>query len=161
MPWGIFIPADEAAPLEFRLFGQYTDYQEAVGGTFQSINLGAYDATYFVNEEGKNIHLPLNRRATLALWLHNRAFMNADVIAGDIVIVGPPDDEGDTQDVPDALVALLMRTDIYRYEVETVEKEGKWYGNMTTFDNYFEACNAALGLLQRWTLAANVRVLAR
>lgn len=161
MPWGIYIPADEAAPLEFRLFGQYMDYQEAVGGSFQPVELKTFGADIYVNEEGKVNELPLNRRATLMLWVIERAWRNEDTLVGDAVIIGSPDDEGDTQDVPGELVTLLMNTEIYKYEVETIEREGKWYGNQRTFDNYFEACNSALGLLDRWALASDVRVVAR
>jgi len=159
MPWGIFIPADEAKVIEFRLFGQFTDYQEAVGGVFEAINLSDPAASFFVNEEGKLLALPLNRRATLFWWINERRMRERDAIMGDVVLIGLPDDEGDTQDVPGDLVTLLMKHDLFKYEVETIEKEGKWYGNQTRFDNYFEACNAALALLTRWTLANDVRVL--
>lgn len=160
MPWGIVIPADEAAPLEFRLFGQYTEYQEVVGGYFQTVDLEAQEASFFVNEDGKNIGLPLNRRATLMLWVLYPAFRQADVLSGDVVLLGAPDAEGDTQDVPGDLVTLLMKTELYKYEVMTVEREDKWYGNNTRFDNYFNACNDALALLDRWLVAIDVRVLA-
>lgn len=160
MPWGIVIPADEEAPLEFRLFGQITEYQEVVEGWFQCIDIENPAASFFVNEEGKVHNLPLNRRATLMWWAHMPAARNVDAFMGNVIVMGIPDDEGDTQDVPSELVTLLMKTEIYKYEVETVERPGKWYGNQTTFDNYFNACNAALGLLDRWTLATDVRVLA-
>jgi len=160
MPWGIYIPADEAAPIEFRLFGQITEYQEAVGGWFECIDLDEPAATFFVNEEGKVTNLPLNRRATLMWWANYRAARNVDAFMGNVILMGKPDEDGDTQDVPGELVTLLMKTDLYKYEVETIEKQGKWYGNQRTFDNYFEACNAALGLLERWTLANDVRVVA-
>ncbi|MEU2204240.1 DUF3846 domain-containing protein [Microbacterium oleivorans] len=160
MPWGIVIPADEAAPLEFRLFGQITEYQEAVGGYFQCVDIDEPAATFFCNEDGKVIGLPLNRRASLAWWTLFSAARGVDALMGDVILLGQPDEEGDTQDVPAELVTLLMKTDLYKYEVETHEKSGKWYGNMTRFDNYFEACNAALGLLDRWTLANDIRVLA-
>jgi len=160
MPWGIFIPADESAPLEFRLFGQITDYQEAVGGWFECIDIDAHKATFFLNEEGKVTNLPLNRRATLMWWATYPASRNVDAFMGNAILMGQPDEEGDTQDVPAELVTLLMKTDLYKYEVETFEKLGKWYGNQSTFDNYFEACNAALGLLERWTLANDIRVVA-
>jgi len=161
MPWGIYIPADEAAPLEFRLFGQLTDYQEAVGGWIEPIDIETPPATIYVNEEGKLQDLPQNRRATLLLWVNHRATHGREVLVGNVVLIGLPDDEeGETQDVPDELVTLILKSDLYKYEVETHEEAGKWYGNQARFDNYFEACNAALGLYERWTLAANVRVLA-
>lgn len=160
MPWGIYIPADEAAPLEFRLFGQISEYQEAVGGYFQCVDIDAPAATFFVNEDGKVISLPLNRRATLAWWMLYSPARDVDAFMGNVIILGQPDDEGDTQDVPAELVTLLMKTDLYKYEVRTVDRDDKWYGNMSTFDDYFEACNAALSLLGRWTLANDVRVVA-
>lgn len=160
MPWGIYIPADEAAPLEFRLFGQVTEYQEAVGGWFECIDLPDPAATFFVNEEGKVINLPLNRRATLLWWANYQPARGVDAFMGDVVLLGQPDEDGDTQDVPAELVTLLMKSDLYRYEVETVDKEGKWYGNQSRFDNYFDAANAALGLLDRWMLATDIRVVA-
>lgn len=161
MPWGIVIPADEAAPLEFRLFGQVTEYQEAVEGWFQCIDIEEPAATFFVNEEGKVHDLPLNRRATLMWWVHSPAARRADAFMGNVILLGRPDEDGDTQDVPSELVKLLLKTEIYRYEVETIEKLGKWYGNQATYDNYFEACNAALALQERWLLVNNVRVVAR
>lgn len=160
MPWGIYIPADEAASIEFRLFGQITEYQEAVGGYFQCVDIDAPAATFFVNEDGKVINLPLNRRATLAWWVLYRAAQNVDAFMGDVILLGQPDEDGDTQDVPGELVTLIMKTDLYKYEVQTIDGGDKWYGNMSTFDNYFEACNAALGLLGRWTLASDIRVVA-
>lgn len=161
MPWGILIPANEEAPLEFRLFGQLIDYQEAVGGWIEAIDIETPPATFYVNEEGKIRNLPQNRRATLMLWATHRATHGREVLVGNAVLIGLPDDiEGDTQDVPDELVTLLLKTEVYKYEVETAEEAGKWYGNQARFDNYFEACNAALGLYERWTLATSVRVLA-
>ena len=159
MPWGIVIPADESAPLEFRLFGQITDYQEAVGGWFEAVDLEEIPASFFVNEEGKIHNLPQNRRATLMWWVNHRAVHGKDVLMGDVVLIGLPDDDGDTQDVSGEVVTLLLKTELYKYEVMTHENDSKWYGNQSRFDNYFDACNAALGLYERWSLAANVRVM--
>lgn len=159
MPWGIVIPADEEAPIEFRLFGQLTDYQEAVGGWFEAVDLDDISASFFVNEEGKVIGLPQNRRATLLWWVNHRAMHGRDVIMGDTVLIGLPDDEGDTQDVPGALVALLMKTDHYKYEVQTLDSPDSWHGNQARYDDYFKACNAALALSERWALVSNIRVL--
>lgn len=161
MPWGIYIPADESKVLEFRLFGQLNEYQEAVGGWVECIDLETPPATFFVNEEGKIQNLPQNRRATLALWLHNRGMHGRDVLCGNAVLIGQPDDEeGETQDIPDELVAILMRTDSYKLEVETMDAPGVWNGNQARYGNWVDAYNAALGLYERWTLATNVRVLA-
>jgi hypothetical protein len=160
MPWGIVIKADESAPLEFRLFDQLTEYQETVGGHIEAVDLWEELASFYVNEEGKNQGLEMNRRATLLWWVTTHNARNVDVITGDCILIGQPDEEGETQDVPSKWVKLLMKTDLYKYEVETLERDESWYGNARTFADYFDACNAALDLLRRWVLAQNVRVVA-
>jgi Domain of unknown function (DUF3846) len=92
------------------------DYlQNVVGGWIEAVDVEqvltdsgrrSVNATVFVNEEGKLNGLPVNHRATdlcaLAIggWFH-------DVIVGDVVVAGQPDDEGETNAVPDALIQIV------------------------------------------------------
>jgi len=57
----------------------------------------------FCNEEGKIIGLPLNSKATDITG--RRGF---DPIAGDIIIFGPPDYEGNTTELSDEDMRALM-----------------------------------------------------
>ena len=160
MPWGILIPADEETPVEFRLFNDTTDYQRAVGGWFEVIDTTAPEASFFVNEEGKIHHMPLNRRATLALWIHHRSMHRREALNGDAVLIGLPDEEGQTQDVPEELVQLLLRTASYKIEVETVDAPGAWSGNQARYSTPWSAYTAALALYERWFAVTDVRVVA-
>ena len=69
-------------------------YQEAVGGWLESLPLRAANLTAFVNEDGKINDLPYNPMAT-ALCIALGAIFSDDHIAGNMVVVGPPDDNGD------------------------------------------------------------------
>jgi hypothetical protein len=63
--------------------------QLEVGGYIEAVRLDKFD--FYLNEEGKMIGLPLNEVGTL-LW--ESVYGQTDVIMGNIVVVGKPDDEG-------------------------------------------------------------------
>lgn len=50
----------------------------------------------------------------LPLWCHNDRYRGMDAIAGDVVLAGRPDDEGDSQGCPDELIDLLFNTSTYK-----------------------------------------------
>ncbi len=70
MTQGIYLPADERLPLEVRQFNDVDDYQHAVGGLIDAVDLYGISATLYVNDEGLIIGLPINGRATHLLWLY-------------------------------------------------------------------------------------------
>lgn len=156
----LFIPVDEDLPLEIREFASLKDYQEAVGGNIEVLDIDRPAATIFINEEGKNLHLDTNRRATMLLWLHLSRFRGMDVLAGDVVVAGQPDEEGDTQDVPQELLDLLFNTTNYKVEVTTISEPNTWSGNQARYDSWLKAYMAGLSLAERWAMVDNVRVVA-
>lgn len=112
----IVIPADGTQParvvddnitLEFM--------QGVVGGYIETVPIYEVltdsgrkhvEADLFVNEEGKLIGLPLNPRATdlaaltIGGWVH-------DVIKGDVIVTGQPDDEGRNTPVPQTVIDIV------------------------------------------------------
>lgn len=160
MPLAIVIPADEDQPLESRLLQSLDDYYEVVGGLFEAVDTEEPHASFFVNEEGKLIDLPLNRRATLLWWGTTRAARNADVLMGDVLIVGPPDDEGETTDVPAEVLEMLFPSSEFRVEVETLDTPGAWNGNQARYSTCFDAWNAAFSLMERWMAVTDIRIVA-
>ena len=72
--------------------GTLDDYQKIVGGYIEVVVL-ADGCSMYVNEEGKLDGLPVNAAATV--------LVPGDVIVGNVLIVGPTDDEGDDTDIPD------------------------------------------------------------
>lgn len=158
MATGIVIPHEQSQTIYEGRFTSIRDYQLAVDGHIEALDLDMPAATVFANGESKILGLPLNRRATLLWWLSTPIFRHRDVICGNAVLVGQPDSEGDTQSIPQDLHALLLDRARYRVEVQTLGGTAGWSGNQMVFDDYFEAANWGLSLWDRWTLVTGVRV---
>jgi len=79
------------------------------------------------------------------------------MLVGNAVIVGAPNADGNTADVPPAICALLMETQAYRVEVQVIG-ETEWHHNHAEYTDYWEAVIWAMLLLERWALATDVRV---
>lgn len=160
MPLGIVIPSDERRPLAIKEFNSIEDYQSVLGGYVEAISAGEGGLSIFANEEGKLIGLPLNRRATL-LW-HMRLYPHqpGDVLAGDVVLVGPTNARGDTLDVPVALRDLLFAASTVAVESTSDERDG-WQRAPRVFGDYFDASAWALTRFSRCGSESRLRVVAR
>lgn len=154
---GIYLPADENAPLEVREFGDYTDYQAAVGGLIDAVDLYDIGATIYVNDEGLVIHLPFNSRATFLWWLHAPQARNQAYLVGDALVVGIPDDDGETTNIPDELLRALTYTGLFRVEVQ-LQSDPKWYTNLQRYPDFWEAAVWAGLLRERWGEVELIRV---
>lgn len=101
----------------------------------------------------------MNRRATTLLWVHDQASRGREVIFGDAVIVGPPDDDGNPTNVPEELVDLLLHTSHYRVLVQ-YQGETQFYGTLRTFDAWFEAYGYSIYIDWRLSQVEEVWVVA-
>ena len=79
--------------------GRLTELQRIVGGHIESAPTDG-SVTIYVNEEGKLMDLPVNFEATFSWWEVAPWMRGADVLCGNVVIVGPPDHFGDDTDLP-------------------------------------------------------------
>lgn len=154
----ILVPCDEERPLYKLEVNDLAGMQAAVGGLIQPIDLGPIASTFFVNEEGKIMREPVNRRATLMWWLLNPSAVHMDVIVGPALLVGAPDEDGNTTDVPKDVVKLLFETKSYKAEFQTYDDSHRFYGNQRRFESYFAAINHALGKAESWTAVQRCRV---
>ena len=103
----LIIPASgEPARLETLARDDISAWQSIVGGWIEAVALTEPRAMCFVNEEGKIQNLPINRAATLYAWQHGHP--RGDVLVGNCLIVGPPDRNANSTDVPAAYVDALM-----------------------------------------------------
>jgi hypothetical protein len=157
MPKGIYIPVEPDSPLEVREFASLEDYQEAVGGLISPVDLQDIGATIYVNDAGLIYELPFNVRATFMWWLHVPAAKNQAILVGDAVIIGFPDADGDTTDIPEDLERVLLHKGKFRLEVRVVGDDA-WYASAATFDSYHETCIYGLLVLERWLTADEVRI---
>ncbi|MBZ4488089.1 DUF3846 domain-containing protein [Microbacterium sp. cx-55] len=97
---GILIPAAEQRDPELRSFAMLEDYQAAVGGWIEAVDVPGLGVTMYVNEMGLIRGLPFNRRATFLWWYHLPSVRNQARLAGDAILVGWPDPEGNNTDAP-------------------------------------------------------------
>ena len=154
---GLLLVVDNEAPIEVRELSSLEDYQAAVGGWIESVDIPSLGVTIYVNEEGLLRQLPLNSRATFLWWYHVPEARQKAMLVGDAVIVGIPDRKGDSTDIPATVAEMLTEAGIWRVEVRTYG-DPKWYRNQATYDDYFEALVWAMVTLERWTVAEDVRV---
>lgn len=134
MPRGILIPADRTALLEQRTFNHLEDYQSAVGGPIEAVNLPEVGVTIYANEIGIIQHLPVNSYATLLWWFGRPSLRRKAVLVGDVVLVGMPNRAGDSTDVPADLAESIMNA--YGHRVEL-----RMRGASVTYVSETVACN--------------------
>jgi hypothetical protein len=148
----IVIPAEEEQPLDQRQLkpASVADYQELVGGYIEAVDLTHPPARMYVNEEGKVRGMPMNRRATMLLWMHNKSFRYGDIIAGDAFIVGPDRGGNDTA-ISDEYMQLLFGAQSFHIEVQM--QGGQERRQMWPFESWYEAYGFAL----QWALGPEGR----
>lgn len=159
MSLGILIPAGEDRPLVLQDFTSLDDYQRAVGGWIEGIPTGQDRSCFFGNSEAKLLGLEYNRRATIHWSLQLYPLPIIDVICGDVVLVGPADDYGETLNVTESLRLLLFETSTYAVEMKP-RGATRWLRVPQVFDDYFDAADWGLILAKQRPTIEHIRVIA-
>lgn len=133
---GIYIPSDVSAPLEARELTKLEDYQQAVDGSIEAVDVPDLGITIYVNEEGLLRHLDFNAKATFLWWHYVPTARQQAILVGNAVIVGIPDKNGNSTDVPEAASRLLMQH--ARYAVVLQLTDGSMLGMKHAHDDFFE-----------------------
>lgn len=157
---GVLIPANEETLIRRVDFerGDIAAMQGFVGGLFEAIDFEEPRDTIWCHEEALLVGAPVNRRASLLLWVHSYSHRGATRVRGDVLITGQPDAAGDTTDISQELLEILFFHTSYKYEVK-VMGDDNWYDNQRRFGHWSEAYNAVLDLASRWKLVQDLRVL--
>lgn len=105
---GVLVPADILEPVKQVEFDRddYGKIAGYVGGYLQFVDVP--NATIVCNEEGKLDGLPTNERATQFLYDERPEFINRDVLAGDVLVLGGADGAGNSLSVPRDVAARLL-----------------------------------------------------
>jgi Domain of unknown function (DUF3846) len=159
MVTGIVIPHETRLEIFTNEFSDLASYQAAVGGYIETIHLDGHPSVIVANEEGKAMHLPVNRRATCLWWLLNPSGHGGDTLVGDVAIVGPIE-QGEMSDAPARLVSLLLETLRFQVEVRLSKTFDSWVPIGDPVDDFFEASHRALLLMEVWSPPDEVRVVA-
>ena len=70
--------------------------QSAVGGYIEAVESQSGKTTFWVNEEGKLMGLPVNLVGTELLYELHPAFRGYDILVGTVVVTGGADSHGNT-----------------------------------------------------------------
>ena len=133
---GLLIPARTNEPWHEIELTELGDYQRAVGGWIEAVDIMPLASTMYVNEEGIPRGLEYNMRATMLWWFHvPPARLNAALV-GDVVVVGFPDDVGDAQDIPRHVLRDITGNDPW---VVLMKIETTWYRHRNVNRGYWEA----------------------
>ena len=151
------IPADQDESITHLEVHQLEDYQAAVGGWIEPVDIAELGITIYVHEEGLVLALPFNPRATFLWWYFVPEARQKAMLVGPALIVGLPDQRGESTNVPDGTARLLTESGRWRVEAK-VTGEPDWMQIPATYADYFEALVWAMVTLERWTTAEDVRV---
>lgn len=132
------IPADQDEPITALEVHQLEDYQAAVGGWIEPVDIPELGITIYVHEEGLVLGLPLNPRATFLWWYFVPEARQKAMLVGPALIVGLPDRSGDSMSIPNDVARLLTEPGRWRVEAK-VKGEKDWMQIPTTHTDYFEA----------------------
>jgi len=108
---GLALIVDPAGPYRVEEFDGDGDALRAVVGGWLEAAPSDESVTVWVNEEGKALGLPINRLA-MDVWLrwdlHRCMLLGRDWLAGNVVVTGGVDRNGETLDLPDAARRWVM-----------------------------------------------------
>jgi hypothetical protein len=151
------IPTDADEPITELEVQTLEEYQAAVGGWIEPVDIPDLGVTVYVHEEGLVLGLPFNSRATFLWWYYVPEARQKAMLVGPALVVGLPARNGDSTDIPRDTVELLSRPGKWRVEARP-KAEPDWIQIPGTYDDYFEALVWAMVTLERWTAAEGVRV---
>lgn len=153
------IPVDESELIMELEVVELEDYQAVVGGWIEPVDIPTLGATIYVHEEGLVLSLPFNARATFLWWYFVPEARQKAMLVGPALVVGLPDRDGDSTNIPAHVAAMLIEPSLWRVEAHVPGIE-EWYVSQETHGDYFEALIYAMVVVERWEEVDDVRVVA-
>jgi len=175
----IFIPADEDESITELQVLDLEDYQSAIGGWIEPVDVPELGVTVYVNDEGLLRRLPFNSRATFLWWHFVPEARQTAMLVGPAVLVGLPTRGGDATDVPASAIELLINEREYAVLIKIghgsawitdpngvlssvvlpmAAGEPNWFLSAARYEDFFTAAVWAMVLLERWDDATDTKV---
>jgi len=154
----LVIPADDERDMYVVDLEQESSYQmrEIIGGWFAASEGREVPITLWYHDEGKILDLPMNNRATCVWWSADRRFLRFDYMAGDVIITGLADDDGETQGCPDDFLGLVSKTEGCSFSIHAHHQVV-----VSTFrGSYMDALTNAVILAQNSAIVDGIKVFA-
>ena len=159
MTLGLVVLANSELPMSVQEFTDETEYRDVLDGDAKVISLTFPEALMYVNGDATKRANQYNARASMICAVHNPAYLyNDPIVIGNVIIFGPPDEEGRSTDVPQELVEILLETPNYKILLQTADDKDAWNGNMRRFNEMLDAYDYAVTLAHKWYAVERVRV---
>ncbi len=174
------IPTDESEPITELEVHVLEDYQAAVGGWIEPVDLPDLGVTIYVHEEGLIMRLPFNPRATFLWWHFVPEARQKAMLVGPALVVGLPDRNGESTDIPARALELLNQprehavllkvgddpawhTDpsgmLSSIALPMTAGEPHWLLSAARYEDSFTASIWAMVLLERWDGVTDTKVM--
>jgi hypothetical protein len=154
----IVIPHDPARSPRLRHLATASEFQAAVDGWLEPIEMPALGVTVYVNEAARREHHPINCRAMALWWLYSAEPTQYPIFLGDVVLTGAGDDEDD------ALLGQIVR-DVFEEREFVVQVmphgRGPWQDSFARFTDVFDAATWCMLLVSTLRPGAGVRLQSR
>lgn len=136
MVQGILIPADNTAPLRTAALDSLEDYQRAVGGWFEAVDIPDLGITMRSTRTDSSATCP-STGAPHSLWRFHVPQARDARLVGDVELVGLTDDEGVNTALPNELARRLLEPGTYRVRTRELGRN-RWHEEPIDRDDYVE-----------------------
>ncbi len=130
------------------------EFQEAVGGWLEPIDIEVLDVTVYVNEALQRGLSPVNPRATALRWFFSSSPERGHFMVGDVILTAR--DHGDAAaELPERVVYGLI--ECHKFVVVVSTDGENWFETPACFDTVFEAALWALVMSMGSDLRVSIR----
>jgi hypothetical protein len=154
----IVIPHDPARSPRLRHLATASEFQAAVDGWLEPIEMPALGVTVYVNEAARREHQPINCRAMALWWLYSAEPTQYPIFLGDVVLTGTGDDE-------DGVLLEQIVRDVFEQREFVVQVKpygrGPWHDSFARFTDVFDAATWCMLLMSTLRSGAAVRLHSR
>lgn len=133
----ILIPNDGGGDVRLQELAALGDFQEAVDGFLEPVEIPALGLTVWTNEAALRQRAGVNSRATALWWYFCADASDRRFILGDVVLTGANDAE-DGADAPEHVVYGLLTPHEFVIQVSPRDND-EWFDTQARFDNIFDA----------------------
>lgn len=137
MVTSIVIPHDGGGNIRLRELAGIGEFQKAVDGFLEPIEIPALGITAWTNEAALRSRAGVNSRATALWWYFCADTSDRRFILGDVVLTGA-DDAQDGADAPEHIVYGLLNPHEFVIQVSPLGND-EWWDTQGRFDNIFDA----------------------
>ena len=155
----IVIPHDPARSPRLRQLATAGEFQAAVDGWLEPIEMPALGVTVYVNEAARREHHPINCRAMALWWLYSADPLQYPIFLGDVVLTSTDDTEEATA-LLDRIVGDVFEAREFVLQVKPYGR-GPWRDSFARFTDVFEAATWCMLLVSTLRPGVGVRLESR